>query len=185
MLLLDVDRLRRERGNGGKSILDTCSLSRHLADPHALPSSSSRPRSVSQPLPTSSDNARKLRQAAREKEAKELGLAMQASKEDEAKRLGLLREQAGETLFGEFERLQERSNRCAWTRFPPPPPEETQHPPFFPCSAPLVELAPDTGPPPPDPMQQLYEARLRQNAMLQAQVRLFSTEKVAFDLSHS
>ncbi|GAA5907477.1 hypothetical protein JCM6882_003871 [Rhodosporidiobolus microsporus] len=150
--LLDDDRLRRERGNGGKSIHDGRSLSRHLADPHALPErdkekeSTGRPRSLSQPISTSSDSARRARQQAREREAKEVAGAMRASKEDEERRLGLLRAQAGETLFGEFAKPEKRSN-----------------------SAPLVELAPETGPPPQDPMQQLYEAQLRQNAMLQAQ----------------
>ncbi|GAA5824728.1 hypothetical protein JCM11251_005317 [Rhodosporidiobolus azoricus] len=145
-LLLNDERLRRERGNGGRSSRDSRSLSRHLAEPQALSpsaSSSSRPRSVSQPLPTSSDRARSSRQAVREREAKELGMAMQASKEDEAKRLGLLRAQAGETLFGDFSKPQE--------------------------DTPLVDLAGETEPAPQDPMQQLYEAQLRQNALLQAQ----------------
>ncbi|GAA6009647.1 hypothetical protein JCM10207_004140 [Rhodosporidiobolus poonsookiae] len=162
-LLIDEDRLRRERGNGGKSLHDQSSLSRHLADPHALPSSSSsrprdeeklgRRRSQSQPLPAIASNAerlKKLREEQRAKERVELGKAMQASTEDESKRLGLLREQAGQRLFDdEFASAAGK--------------KEVE------SSAPLVDIASSTQPAPPDPMQQLYEQQLRQNAAMQAQ----------------
>ncbi|GAA5863049.1 hypothetical protein JCM8547_002782 [Rhodosporidiobolus lusitaniae] len=147
-LLLDEDRLRRERGNGGKSIYDANSLSRHMADSAgSSPSSSTtrpRPRSQTMPTqPTSAETTRRLRDQRREKERQEMGKAMRASKEDEEKRQRLLKEQAGDGLFGDF-----AAN----------PKDDSA----------LVSLASTASiPAPQDPMQQLYEEQLRQQAAMQ------------------
>ncbi|BGP19512.1 Epsin-3 [Rhodosporidiobolus nylandii] len=164
-LLLDEERLRRERGNGGKSIEDSRSLSRHLADPHALSASSTvrRPRSVSQPLPTSSDTTKRLREQQREREKKELGKAMEASREDEEKRQKALKEQAGETLFGDFGDTGGPVQSEALVSFAS-------------CSS---------APAPQDPMQQLHEQQLRQNqaqhAALQYQQQQEQANYLAFE----
>ncbi|GAA6030907.1 hypothetical protein JCM8097_008930 [Rhodosporidiobolus ruineniae] len=160
-LLLDEDRLRRERGNGGKTRYDPKDLNRHLAGPSSSPRASvdggvGRRRSMSQPLPTSSGDTRRLRVAAREREQMELGEAMRASKEDEERRQGLLRAQAGDALFDDLAKKEDPNT--------------------------LIDLPPSTGPAPPDPMQQLYEEQRRQAAMQQAQQDALAQQMFALQL---
>ncbi|GAA5946185.1 hypothetical protein JCM1841_007045 [Sporobolomyces salmonicolor] len=102
-LLLNDERLRRERGGGGKANGD--SRSRHFRDPVATLSVESGPqraRSKSEPPKTSTDDTRRLKELAKQKDRQELAEAMKLSRDEEEKRQKLLREQAGDALFGDF-----------------------------------------------------------------------------------
>ncbi|GAA5883313.1 hypothetical protein JCM1840_005315 [Sporobolomyces johnsonii] len=144
-LLLNDERLRRERGGGAKSNGDSRSRHREPVTNLSVDFGPQRARSKSEPPRTSTDDTRRHKELAKEKDRKELAEAMKLSRDEEEKRQKLLREQAGDALFGDFSG---------------PKPSE----------APLVTLN-DNGVAVGPSMyeQQLYEQHLRRQQEMQAQ----------------